>query len=420
MILTIGRAKRGSMNQLVTPTKNIRAEFPALLRRYNDRPVAYFDSPGGTQIAKPAVDGIVDYLYRHNANTHWAYPSSEETDAIIASGRSGMADMLNAGSDEIVFGTNMTSLTFHLSRALGRSCAPRDEVIVTELDHHANVDPWYELARDVGLVVLKTRMTPNCELDYEDLYSRISPRTRLVAFGAASNAFGTINDVRGIIAAAKRVGALTIVDAVHYASHESIDVRDWDCDFLLCSSYKFYGPHLGVMYGKRKLLAELDVPKLRPVSNEAPERWESGTLNHEGIAGLARLIDFLGSFSDGATRRERLVSTFAHFATQGHAQLKQLSDSISELPSVRVFGVDPSKERTATLSFEIEGVPSETVARHLREDAVFASHGDFYAQTAVQRVSRSGSVVRLGCAWYTTDEEVQRVLTSLRGLCASR
>ncbi len=404
------------MNGLVMPLRNIRAEFPALSRRFNDRPVAYFDGPGGTQIAKAAVDGMVDYLKDHNANTHWAYPSSAETDAIIASAREGMADLLNASSDEIVFGANMTSLTFHLSRALARRFRPGDEIIVTELDHHANVDPWYEIVRDTGMVVKKAAMKPSCEVDYEDLYSKMSSRTRIVAIGAASNAFGTINDVQGVIAAARRAGALTIVDAVHYASHESIDVRQWDCDFLLCSSYKFYGPHLGILYGKHKLLAELDVPKLSTVSDTPPERWETGTLNHEGIAGIARLIDFMSGLSEGTTRRNRLTSTFARFAAQGHAQLAHLWDGISKIPNVRMFGVDPTHERTATLSFEIGGVPSEKVVRHLSEEAIFASHGDFYAQTAVRRVSQSGSVVRLGCAWYTTDEDIERVLLSLRRL----
>jgi len=401
-------------------SENVRAHFPSLARRHNGQSVAYFDSPGGTQIAKAAIDGMVDYLHCHNANTHWAYPSSEETDAIIASARSGMANLLNASSDEIVFGANMTSLTFRLTRALARRFSPGDEVIVTELDHHANVDPWYEMARDSGMTVLKARMTPNCEIDYDDLYGKMSARTRIVAIGAASNAFGTINDVGAIIAAAKRFGALTVVDAVHYASHECIDVRQWACDFLLCSSYKFYGPHLGILYGKRDLLAQLDVPKLLPVSDEPPERWETGTLNHEGIAGLAKLIDFAESLSEGATRRERLTSTFARFAAQGHAQLQRLWDGILELDNVRVFGLDPSQERTATLSFEIGGIPSETVARHLSDDAIFASHGDFYAQTAVRRVSDTGSVVRLGCAWYTTDGDVERVLRSMHRLCASR
>ncbi|MDQ6826950.1 MAG: cysteine desulfurase-like protein [Candidatus Eremiobacteraeota bacterium] len=405
------------IDQLPAASHNIRSNFPALSRHFKGRPVAYFDSPGGTQIAKAAIDGMLDYLVHHNANTHWTYPSSEETDQTIAAARAAMVRLLNAASsDEIVFGANMTTLTLHLSRALGRQCAPGDEIVVTELDHHANVDPWYEMARDYNLVVKKTRMTPSCEIDYDDLHSKISARTRIVAIGAASNAFGTINDVEAMVRAAKRVGALTIVDAVHYASHECIDVRRWDCDFLLCSSYKFYGPHLGILYGKRKLLAQLDVPKLLPAANTPPESWETGTQNHEGIAGLAKLVDFMTDLSEGATPRERIMSTFARLATEGHSQLARLWNGIGDIPNARVFGVQPSKKRTPTLSFEIENVSSQTVARHLREDAIFASHGDFYAQTAVQRVSSGGSIVRLGCAWYTTDDEVERVLSSLRRL----
>ena len=258
--------------------EEIRRSFPALERRQNNFPVAYFDGPGGTQVPRAVVEAMTDYLFHHNGNTHWAYPSSAETDAIIENARRALADFLNASPDEIAFGANMTTLTFHLGRALGRGYRPGDEIVITELDHHANVAPWRALEQERGVIVRLARMIPATgQLDWDHFAQQINARTRLVAIGAASNALGTITEVRRAAAMAHAVGAQIFVDAVHYAPHALIDVREMDCDFLSCSAYKFYGPHIGILYGKRYLLSALDFPKLIPAPDTAPERAETGT-----------------------------------------------------------------------------------------------------------------------------------------------
>src|SRR5438067_12031499 len=298
--------------------EEIRRHFPALARTHNGFPIAYFDGPGGTQVPRAVVEAMNDYLYYHNANTHWAYPTSEETDAIIDSARSVLADFLNAEPTEIVFGANMTTLTFHLARALGRGYEAEDEIVVTELDHHANIAPWRTLEKECGLKVRMVKMIPETgELDWDDLSRQLTQHTKLIAIGAASNALGTINDVKRAGEMAHSLGAKIFVDAVHYAPHELIDVRDWNCDFLACSAYKFYGPHIGILYGRRDLLDSLDFPKLIPAPDAAPERAETGTQNHEGIAGAAAAVDFLASLAPAPTRRERLGTGFRHLHERG-------------------------------------------------------------------------------------------------------
>ena len=273
----------------VATVETIRAHFPALARTHNDHAVAYFDGPGGTQVPRAVVEAMSDYLFHHNANTHWAYPTSAETDALIEQARATLADFLNADPHEIAFGANMTTLTFHLARALGRGLVRGDEIVVTELDHHANVAPWHALTVERGVVVRTVRMDPETgQLDWDDFARQVNARTRLVAVGAASNALGTITDVKRAGELARNVGALLFVDAVHSAPHVLPDVRALDCDFLACSAYKFYGPHIGILYGRRALLDALDWPKLIPAPDEAPERVETGTQNHEGMLGAAR------------------------------------------------------------------------------------------------------------------------------------
>src|SRR5437899_648888 len=288
-----------------------------------------------------------DYLYRHNANTHWAYPTSEETDAIIDSARSVLADFVNANSTEIVFGANMTTLTFHLSRALGRNYERGDEILVTELEHHANIAPWYALEKERGVRVRMVKMIPETgELDWDDFSRQLDERTKLVAIGAASNALGTINDVRRAAKMARSSGAQIFIDAVPSAPHGLMDVRDWDCDFLACSAYKFYGPHIGILYGRHELLASLDFPKLLPAPDSAPERAETGTQNHEGIAGAAAAVDFLGSLAPGATRRERLRAAFAQLQERSDELVTQLWNGLREMDRVRLYGPPPDKPRT--------------------------------------------------------------------------
>ncbi|PYK46974.1 MAG: cysteine desulfurase-like protein, partial [Verrucomicrobia bacterium] len=387
MSVTLQKDNRSVPAAKGMPVEEIRHGFPALARIHNGYPVAYFDGPGGTQVPRTVVEVMNDYLYHHNANTHWAYPTSEETDAIIDSARRVLADFLNASPTEIVFGANMTTLTFHLARALGRGYGPDDEIVVTELDHHANVAPWRTLEKESGLKVRMVKMIPETgELDWEDFSRQLTRHTKLVAIGAASNALGTINDVKRAGEMAHYIGAKIFVDAVHYAPHELIDVRDWNCDFLACSAYKFYGPHIGILYGQRDLLDSLDFPKLIPAPDSAPERAETGTQNHEGITGAATAVDFLASLAPGPTRRGSLHAAFRQLHERGEALTTQLWNGLREIERVRLYGPQVGAKRTPTIAFTITDVPSIEVAKNLAERGVFASHGDFYAMTVVERL----------------------------------
>jgi cysteine desulfurase family protein (TIGR01976 family) len=407
-----------STTAAIMSTEEIRRCFPALARTHNGYPVAYFDGPGGTQVPRTVVEAMNDYLYHHNANTHWAYPTSEETDVVIDVARSVLADFLNASPSEIVFGANMTTLTFHLAHALGRGYEPNDEIVVTELDHHANVAPWRALEKERGVKVRTVKMISETgELDWEDFSRRLTGRTKLVAIGAASNALGTINDVRRAVEMAHSLGAQIFVDAVHYAPHELIDVHDWNCDFLACSAYKFYGPHIGILYGRYDLLASLDFPKLLPAPDTSPERAETGTQNHEGIAGASAAVDFLASLAPGATRRERLRAALQQLHERGGALITQVWEGLSDMADVRLYGPSPGTARTPTIAFTVNGVPSIEVAEKLAERGVFLSHGDFYAMTVVERLGQNPhGLVRAGCACYTTPEEIDRLLAGVRGL----
>ena len=398
--------------------EEIRGCFPALARTHTGYPVAYFDGPGGTQVPCTVVEAMNDYLYHHNANTHWAYPTSEETDAIIDSARSVLADFLNANPTEIAFGANMTTLTFHVARALGRGYGRNDEILATELDHHANIAPWHALEKEGGVKVRMVKMIPETgELDWDDFSRQLSGRTKLVAIGAASNALGTINDVRRAAKMAHSIGAQIFVDAVHYAPHGLIDVRDWDCDFLACSAYKFYGPHIGILYGRHDLLGSLDFPKLIPAPDSAPERAETGTQNHEGITGAAAAVDFLASLAPGATRRERLRAAFQQLHKRGDPLVTRLWTGLAEIESVRLYGPPPGAPRTPTLAFTVNGMPSIEVAKKLVEHGLFLSHGDFYAMTVVERLGQAADgLVRAGCSCYTTSQEVDRLLAGVRAL----
>jgi cysteine desulfurase family protein (TIGR01976 family) len=407
----------GSSSAAMMSTEEIRQCFPALARTHNGYPVAYFDGPGGTQVPRTVVKAMNDYLYHHNANTHWAYPTSAETDAIIDSARSVLADFLNASATEIVFGANMTTLTFHLARALGRGYERDDEILVTELDHHANIAPWRTLEKECGVNVRMVKMIPETgELDWDDFSRQLTGHTKLVAIGAASNALGTINDVRRAGKMAHSLGAKIFVDAVHYAPHELVDVRDWNCDLLACSAYKFYGPHIGILYGRHDLLGSLDFPKLIPAPDSAPERAETGTQNHEGIAGAAAAVDFLASLAPGPTRRERLHAALRQLHQRSDALLTQLWNGLREIGRVRLYGPPPGTARTPTIAFTVNGVPSIEVAEKLAKRGVFLSHGDFYAMTVVERLGQAPhGLVRAGCACYTTPEEVDRLLAGVRG-----
>jgi cysteine desulfurase family protein (TIGR01976 family) len=393
-------------------TADIRANFPALKRMHKNYPVVYFDGPGGTQVPHQVVEAMTDYLYNHNANTHWAYPTSEETDTAIEVARQTCADFLNASPKEIAFGANMTTLTFHLARALGKRFASGDEIVVTELDHHANVAPWQYLTieRRINLKTVKMASETG-QLDWESFEQSVTKRTKLIAIGAASNALGTINDVERAIQMARSVGALDFVDAVHYVPHLLVDIRALDCDFLAMSAYKFYGPHAGVLFGKLALLESIDFPKLIPAPDAAPENVETGTQNQEGMVGTGAAIDFLASLANGDLRRARLTRVYDELHHRSARLTRRLWDGLAAINGVRLYGPSPDLPRTPTVAFTVDEVPSTEVSRRLAARGLFLSHGDFYAATVVERLGLAPEgLVRAGCACYTTEDEIDRLI----------
>lgn len=393
-------------------TADIRACFPALERVHNQLPVAYFDGPGGTQVPRQVVEAMGDYLYHHNANTHWAYPTSEETDAALENARQICADLLNASPREIAFGANMTTLTFHLARALGMQYGKGDEIVVTELDHHANVAPWQRLTLEREVLVRTVKLVPETgQLDWDDFERLVTKRTKLVAIGAASNALGTINDIGRAIEMARSVGALVFVDAVHYAPHALVDVQSLDCDFLAMSAYKFYGPHVGVLFSKLTLLESIDFPKLIPAPDAAPENAETGTQNQEGMVGAGVAVDFLASLASGVSRRARLTAAYGELHQRSSELTTRLWNGLAAIDGVRLYGPAPDLPRTPTVAFTVTGVASTEVSRRLSSRGLFLSHGDFYAATVVERLGLGPEgLVRAGCACYTTEDEIDRLI----------
>ena len=406
------------MHQGTITTEAIRRSFPALQREHNGYRVAYFDGPGGTQVPTEVTDAIVDYLHYHNANTHWAYPSSIETDSILSRAREAFADFLHCQPTEIVFGQNMTTLTFHVARALGRSWQRGDEILITDLDHHANIDPWKDLAREHGFVIRSAKFNPDAgQLDLDHLRSLISARTRLIAVGGASNALGSIHDIKMITQLACESQILSYVDGVHFAPHVLCDMQDLGCDFFACSPYKFYGPHAGVLYGRHELLQRLDIPRLKPAGSDAPERLETGTLSHESIAGSAAAVDFLASLTPGQSRRAALESTYCALHERSQLLFKHLWEALCDIDNVTCFGPLPSQPRTPTLSFTVQGFTSEEACKQLSHHGLFLSHGDFYASTTVERLGVEG-LIRAGIACYTSNEEVNRLIAGVKMLKA--
>lgn len=396
--------------------EDIRAQFPALERIHNGLPVAYFDGPGGTQVPRVVVEAMTDYLYNHNANTHWCYPSSNETDRLIDESRQTFADFFNASPDEVVFGQNMTSLTFHLARSLGRGFSEGDEIIVTELDHHANVDTWRSLEKDRGVTIRVLPMDVQTgQLELSVLPSLLSEKTRVVAIGAASNAIGTISNVTAVCMMAREAGALSFVDAVHFAPHKLIDVKAIGCDFLACSAYKFYGPHIGILFGRKELLETIDFPKVRPAPNSAPERVETGTQGHESIVGAGTAVDFIASLGSGASRREKLTNAYAQVHEHDLKLTAALWNGLSAIEGVRVYGPGLDVDRTSLVSFTVSNYSATEVSTALAEKAVFVSCGNFYAATVIERlgVGKNG-VVRAGCSCYSTLSEVERLVEAVK------
>ena len=397
------------------PVDEIRRAFPALRREHAGRPVAYFDGPGGTQVPESVVVAMSEYLIGHNANRRWAYPTSAETDAGVESARQGMADLLGCSASDVVFGPNMTTLTYHVSRTMARTMSPGDEVVVTRLDHMANVSPWRALEAERGVTVKEVPFrAEDGTLDDAAVAAAVTPRTKLVAVGWASNVLGTITNLVPLIGQAKAVGAMVFVDAVHAAAHLLPAARALGCDFLTCSPYKFYGPHAGVMYAPAELLDALDVPRLPCSPQGAPERFEVGTPSFEAMAGSLAAVDFLASLSSGETRRKRLGLTYAALHARGEELVSRLWTGLAALPGVTLYGPPPGTPRTPTVAFTVEGKDARGVARHLAErHGVFVSHGHFYATGVTEDLGVETGLVRAGCACYTSAEEVERLVAGV-------
>jgi cysteine desulfurase family protein (TIGR01976 family) len=407
----------------------VRRQFPSLQTQVNGQTAAFLDGPAGTQVPQQVVDAIQKYLLHDNANTCGAFATSRRTDAMIAGARQAMADFFHCSPDEVSFGQNMTTITFALSRAIGRELQAGDEVMVTTLDHDANVAPWRALEEKGVLVRQVDIRVADCTLDLDDFKSKLSNKTKLVAVGYASNAVGTINPVTEITKLAHAVGALVFIDAVHYAPHGAIDVKALDCDFLACSPYKFFGPHMGTLYGKREHLMRFSPYKVRPAPDALPDRWETGTQVQELIAGIAAAVDYLaelGQRHDPAARGRRAALLAAYKVTHAHerALLAELMEGLLAIPGLHIYGITDLKrfdERCSTVSVRLEGHTPTEVATFLGERGIFTWDGNFYALNLTERlgVQASGGLLRIGLVHYNTPDEVERLLAALREFSGS-
>ena len=404
----------------------VRAQFPSLQQKVNGHPAIFFDGPAGTQVPQQVIDAITGYLLHSNANNCGAFATSKRTDETIAEARVAMADFLNCSSKEITFGPNTTTLAFAFSRGIGRDLKPGDEIVVTVLDHDANFAPWLAL-EELGVVVRKVDIHEcDCTLNMDDLRSKINSRTRLVAVGYAANAVGTLNDVQEVVRLAHQAGALAFIDAVHYAPHGPIDVRALDCDFLACSAYKFFGPHIGVIYGKADLLKQFRPYKVRPQYDSLPDRWETGTQNHECLAGVTAAVDYLAGLgrqvSPGvAGRREALLSAYAAIQKHERILLTTLISGLLEIPGLKFYGIaDAARfdQRVPTVAIRIDGYSPLQLAQYLGEQGIFTWDGNYFAINLTERlgVEKSGGLLRIGLVHYNTAEEVEVLLRTLRKL----
>ncbi|MGE5603146.1 MAG: cysteine desulfurase-like protein [Nitrososphaerales archaeon] len=410
----------------------VRSQFPALAQVDAGRPAVYFDGPGGTQVPQRVIDAMTHYLIHTNANHGGAFRTSRESDALLHAAHEAMADFFNAASPhEVVFGANMTTLTFALSRAIGRDLAPGDEVLITRLDHDANRAPWLALA-EKGVVVKEVDFDPaDCTLRLDDLQSKLSARTKLVAVGYASNAVGTINPIAEIARLVHEAGAWLWVDAVHYAPHGPIDVQALRCDFLVCSPYKFFGPHAGTLWGRFELLEQLTAYKVRPAGNASPDKFETGTQAHEAQAGVLAAVEYLAElgntcgagfqsqFPGFAGRRLALKQAMAAVQAYERELFTHFVEGLLAIPGLSFYGIsDPSQfgSRAPTAAFRLAGQHPDEVADHLARRGVYVWSGNFYALAVTERlgIEESGGVVRAGLAHYNTREEVDYCLECLR------
>ncbi len=401
--------------------ERIRSQFPALDVTLGGEPVVYFDGPGGTQVPRSVIDAVQRYYTQQNSNRGGAFLTSERTDEVIHEARVRGAALLGADPDEIAFGANMTSLNFSLARALGRYLRAGDEVIITDLDHEANRDPWLDL-REQGAVVRSAAMnTADCTLDLDDLRALVSPRTRIIAVSGASNAVGTILPLKEVSKIADEVDAVMVVDAVHSVPHRLTDVREIGCDFLLCSAYKAFGPHLGILYGRRETFARLHTYRVRPQGSSPPHKIETGTANHEGIAGTTAAVDFIATMvppADGDTLRASIRRSMAAMAEYEDELNRLIMKGLAEIPGVTIYGPGAHEDRTPTVAFTREGLTPKEIARRLGDRGIFTWDGDFYATTLVERLglAPTGGVVRVGVAPYNTQAEVNRLIDAVAQL----
>jgi len=406
----------------------VRAQFPSLKLQVNGHVAAFLDGPAGTQVPKQVIEAVENYFVNANANTYGAFETSRRNDAMIAAARAAMADFFNCHPNEVVFGQNMTTITFALARAIGRELKAGDEIVVTTLDHDANVAPWRAL-EEKGVVIQEVDIRENdCTLDLEDLKRKITPKTKLVAVGYASNMVGTINPIAEITNLAHAAGALMFVDAVHFAPHGLIDVRALNCDFLVCSPYKFFGPHMGTLYGKRELLQRFKPYKVRPATDAIPDCWETGTQVQELIVGIGAAVEYiaeLGRHRDASAKSRREAFEAAYRATVPYERtlLTKLLDGLKTIRGVKVYGItDPKRfaERCSTISLRMgEHHPTE-IAKFLGDRGLFTWDGNFYAMNLSERlgVEPKGGVLRIGLVHYNTMEEVDRLLSSLSQFAA--
>ena len=403
---------------------HVRSQFPSLAQTVNGHPVAFLDGPGGTQVPQRVIDAISAYLSHDNANTGGVYSTSRHTDAMIARARGAMADFLHCGAEEVVFGPNMTTLTYAISRAIGRELKGGDEILVTRLDHDANVSPWIAMAEDRGVTVRWAEIhNENCTLDIHDLASKLNENTKLVAVGYASNAVGTINPVRVITRLAHAAGALCYIDAVHYGPHGLIDVDLLDCDFLACSTYKFFGPHMGVLFGKREHLSRLRPYKVRPNTNAIPNCWEWGTLNHECIAGIEACVEYIADLGrqvrpEVTNRRSAIEAAYGAIHEHERALMERMMTGLKAFPGLKIYGItDPARfnDRCPTFAVRIEGHTPLELATKLGERGFFTWDGNYYALNLTEHldVEKSGGFLRIGLVHYNTTEEVDGLLAAL-------
>lgn len=417
------------------PIAEVRSRFPSLTRQHHGQEVIYFDGPAGTQVPQSVVDAIGDSMLHHNANRAGMFATSREIVALMEQAHQTVADFLNAPDPNAVsFGPNMTTLTFAFSRALAKTWTAGDEVIVSRLDHDANFTPWVLAARDAGVNVKYIDIHPeDATLDIDSLRSQITARTRLVAVTAASNAVGTITPIREIASIVHAAGAELFVDAVHYAPHRAIDVVQWDCDYLVCSAYKFFGPHIGILYGRADRMASLTPYKLRTSPRTIPGCWMTGTQNHACIVGVKAAIDYIASLaslsdqsgnSHSGNNRNRILDAFAKIAEYENALIWRLIDGLKTISGVRVLGITDqsrSDQRAPTVALRVDGVPSIDGAQFLGDRGIFVWHGNYYALPLTERLGMEPEgMIRIGCMHYNTESEVDRTLEAIRELARSR